>query len=192
MSGSHLVISGTGRAGTTFLVQWLDACGLDCGDLSELGYDEEGQCGLERPLRGSNIPRVVKDPWLHTYCQEVDLVETPVEALILPVRNLQDAAESRIRRELKEIFRLHGNWSPDHFGHTPGGAIYSLTVTDEMRLLAVGFHQLVRWAAKAEIEVVLLDYPRLAEDAWYLVGKMQPWLPNLLEAIDAHSKVRLR
>jgi len=55
----HLVISGTGRAGTSFLVRWLTEMGLDT-HLSRRGADAPGRakrrpvsktCSLRRPAR---------------------------------------------------------------------------------------------------------------------------------------------
>ena len=65
----HLVIAGTGRAGTSFLVRYLTELGLDTS-LSRQGeaafWDEAANAGLEEfPIVGSgaNLPYVVKSPW---------------------------------------------------------------------------------------------------------------------------------
>ena len=59
----HAVIAGTGRAGTSFLVRFLKACGLDTG-ATEMPFDARARAGLERNLLDEGAAYVVKDPWL--------------------------------------------------------------------------------------------------------------------------------
>src|SRR5271170_1882476 len=69
----HLVIAGTGRAGTSFLVRYLTELGLDTtlarnGDRA--GWDAEANAGLENMLiSDADLPYVVKSPWI---CEYVD------------------------------------------------------------------------------------------------------------------------
>ena len=68
----HVVISGTGRSGTSFLVQLLTHLGL------HTGYNEESvalpsieRAGLELDVRLSDAPYIIKSPWLCDYIGEV-------------------------------------------------------------------------------------------------------------------------
>ena len=81
----HVVIAGTGRAGTSFLVRFLNQCGLDTGSSTDT-FDERTRAGLEHNLLDKHAPYVVKDPWLFTYCEGVDLGAVTVDALLVPVR----------------------------------------------------------------------------------------------------------
>ena len=193
MSG-HIVISGTGRAGTSFLVAWLAACGLDVGEFPDGGWYAEADAGLERTVLppapdDPPLPRVVKDPWLPSYLDRVDLALTPVDVLIVPVRRLADAAASRIRLEKADIHRRVPGWPTESgvFGRVPGGVLYSYAEADVERLLAVAFHGLLRWAVENDVPTVLLDYPRLLDDPVYLCDRLAPWLPNLELAVQSHA-----
>ena len=171
------MIAGTGRAGTSFLVRFLGACGLDTGE-PELFFDARARAGLESNLLDERAPYVVKDPWLFAYCDQIDPDEVEVEALLVPIRDLTAAATSRILQE--RIAMADSYWSDlppsDVHGLVAGGAVYSLDPVDEARILAVGFHRLILWATARQIPLFLLEFPRIVTDAEYLVDTLWPWL----------------
>jgi len=175
----HAVIAGTGRAGTTFLVQFLAACGIDTGEVSHL--DERANAGLEIPLNSPNAPYIAKDPWLYTYCDTLDLTELAIDVVILPLRDLHDAAASRIIQEKSHV--IEG--LPDHFafssgyGVVSGGSIYSLETLDLERQLAVGFYKVLHWAVANDLRVILADFPRIVNNREYLLDALWPWLSTL-------------
>ena len=159
MTGS-LVIAGTGRAGTSFLVRWFEACGLDIGETS--GWHDDARAGLEQPVR-PGAPRVVKDPWFYTYCSTID--PALVDVLIVPIRDLEAAARSRVQRETAALNgAVHGN----EFGQTAGGMIHRLNVDDQARTIAVGFHTLIDWAVTQQVPLRLVSFPRIVDDETYL------------------------
>jgi predicted O-methyltransferase YrrM len=171
------VIAGTGRAGTSFLVRFMAECGLDTG---EGEWFDRARAGLEHRLDPGDTaqPYVVKDPALSTYCEGLDLDRLKIDALIVPVRDLSEAAESRVLQErlrLTDTPQLHYA-EAELTAWTTGGIYASLNVLDQARLLAVGFHRLVRWAAVNDVPLFLLDFPRMVEDREYLLGALSPWL----------------
>jgi hypothetical protein len=183
----HAVIAGTGRAGTSFLVKFLGTCGLDIG--ASAGWHETARAGLERNLVLDATSYVIKDPWLSTYCNEIDLENFHIDALIVPVRDLDDSAKSRILQE-----RIAMSSDPelligaaDVRGGAPGGVIYSLDPVDQARLLAVEFHRLIHWSTKNQLPLFLLDFPRLVQDESYLIESLWPWLSHHCSREAAHS-----
>ncbi len=61
----HILITGTGRAGTTFMVELLTHLGLDTGfnaDTVTGLKDEMGRAGLEKDIRNNDCPFIVKSP----------------------------------------------------------------------------------------------------------------------------------
>lgn len=201
MSSAHVVIAGTGRAGTSFLVRFLEACGLDTG-ASHGEWFSRARAGLEHRVSSEAAPYVLKDPWLFSYTEDIDLTHVRIDALILPVRELMAAAESRL---LQERLRIADS-APERadvqvVGQTPGGVLYSLDVVDQARVLAVGFHKVLYWAVAHDIQVLLPAFPRMVEDCDYLIDSLWPWLgahvsrPRAHEAfadIAAASNVRVR
>nr|WP_294502529.1 hypothetical protein [uncultured Rhodopila sp.] len=208
---NHLLIAGTGRAGTSFLVRYLTELGLDT-NLSRAGasaaWDERANAGLEDlPLPGGeDLPYVIKSPWTWELVHDLlERAELRFDAVIIPVRDLTEAAASRCILELQaqhERFpwmgELERTW--EHVGHTPGGMVFSTSPVDQARLLAVGFHHLLERLVKADIPLIFLAFPRLIEDPAYLFSKLRPVLPDTISVeagLAAHrataepSKVRV-
>ncbi len=199
----HLLIAGTGRAGTSFLVRYLAALGLET-HLSRAGagalWDTVANAGYEdTPLPGADdLPYVIKSPWTFQVIHEaLRSGKLQFDAVVIPMRDLTEAACSRGIIEMQAMHRtlpwmadLEQTW--DHFGHTPGGTVFSLSPVDQARLLAVGFHQLLEHLVRAEIPVVFLSFPRLIDDAPYLYCKLAPVLPrpvDIATALAAHASL---
>ena len=192
---NHLLIAGTGRAGTSFLVQYLHALGLDThlSRHADPSWSQSANAGLEDlPFLSLNedLPYVVKSPWLGGMIDQVlSQDRLVVDAVLIPVRDLRDAASSRVILELRNIFE-QANWmlsfdeTWDEWAQTPGGIIYSLDAIDQERLLAVKFARLVQALVKRDITLIFLDFPRIVEDAEYLFRKVKDFLPA---TVDAHA-----
>jgi hypothetical protein len=169
----HAVVTGTGRAGTTFLVRFLGACGLDVGSGQVF---ERARAGHEH-LLAPGAPYVVKDPTLAFYCDDIDMRGIAVDALILPVRDLMDAAESRVYQEvLHTADHPRGRWPNAATAHVVGGMIWPLEPLDQARILATIQYRIIQWAARNELPLYLLDFPRFVEDEQYLLDRLWPWL----------------
>jgi hypothetical protein len=182
----HAVIAGTGRAGTSFLVRYLSECGVDAGDLSQLGYFDEAKAGFERPLFGDDLPYLVKHPWMFEYLDKVDETDIEIDALIVPVRDIHDAAASRVLQER--------TWLTEHFpdwpmrttsGGVPGGSVYSLSIEIQAKVLALGQARLLTWAADRAVPVYLIGFPRLIDDADYLYRALSPWISRFVDKDEA-------
>jgi hypothetical protein len=200
----HIFIAGTGRSGTSFLVRYLTELGLDT-HISRRGkdahWDEAANAGFEDLAVSSSpeaLPYVVKSPWLYQHIGElIESKAVRIRVVIIPVRDLVDAATSRSLVELRAIHQaapwmatLNKTW--EHWGHTPGGAVFSLNPLDQARLLAVGFHILIETLVRADIPILFLEFPRLVEDGPYLFNKLQPWLPRAIpeeQGLAAHRRV---
>jgi hypothetical protein len=173
MNKHHLLISGTGRAGTTFLVQLLTELGLETGYSSSAdGIQRECNAGMEWPIADifkRTAPYVVKAPVLAEHINEV-LGEAgiTVDFMIIPIRELYAAAESRrtVSRQVKRRGAAGGLWLTKKPGRQEAA-------------LAMQFHHLVHALAKHDVPVIWLHFPRLVKDAEYLYNKLQPALPGI-------------
>ncbi len=185
----HAVIAGTGRAGTSFLVRFLDRCGLET-NLAASSWFPQARAGYEHALDAEGqLPYVVKDPVLFTYCTELDLSTFHIDALVVPVRDLMLAAQSRVHQERLALadnpWLRHRNIQ--YAGATPGGILYSLDVLDQAKTLAVGFHKLVHWALANELPLFLPEFPRMVEDRDYALDVLWPWLSGHCTRETAHT-----
>ncbi len=194
----HLLIAGTGRAGTSFLVRWLAAAGLKThlATHDTPVWDDDANAGLEDlPIVADwkSAPYVMKSPWLVEVID--DVLANPrivLDAVIIPVRDLTESAASRVVQELQSAHRKNPGCpaSPElrTMGHHARRRGLSLDPVDQARLLAVSFHRLVQRLVRADIPIVLLDFPRLALDAEYLFGKLRRFVPaTAAQAIEAHA-----
>ena len=194
----HLLIAGPGRSGTTLLVRVLSSLGMET-HLDVQGdddYDGVANAGLEDELGRTNAPYVVKSPFAYQLLDHVlSSGEVVLDHAIVPVRNLRDAAASRIIAELQWV-----NSSPDlaaaversgatweHRGSHAGGVTYSLEPLDQERILAVGFARLMETLVKHDVPTILLDFPRFAHDPGYLAERLQPLRPDI--SIDTIAAV---
>lgn len=167
MSRHHVVITGTGRAGTTFLVQLMTALGMPTG-FRERAADiyPHANAGMEWDIRDRHAPYVVKSPWL---CDQLDEVladhDIAIDHVLVPVRDLFSAAESR-----RTVSRASGG------GDAPGGLWDTPDPGQQEDVLTTKLYTLMYTLAKHDIPVTLLHFPRITCDADYLYGKLKPLL----------------
>jgi len=198
-----MLIAGTGRAGTSFLVKYLDALGLD----THLSHHKTPQwsasanAGLEDlPIANSSgtRPYVLKSPWIGNVLDQILADDAiAVDVALIPVRDLKAAAASRMVTEIQNIYErsawmteVDSTWR--EWGITEGGAVFSLEPLDQERILAVQFARLVQTVVAADIPHVFLDFPRIVEDGAYLYAKTKAYLPSNVTyelAMAAHRRV---
>ncbi len=167
---AKILITGTGRAGTTLLVQVLTDLGLDTGFTPDAPIDERTHAGLEQPLDDPRGPRIVKSP---TAIRRLDgLLESGrvrLEHAIIPMRDLDVAAASRVRNT-----RYGADLA------SPGGLLGTRSATRQREALALLQYELMYTLARHDVPVTLLVFPRFASDAGYLsstLSFLDPTIP---------------
>jgi hypothetical protein len=172
MQKHHLLISGTGRTGTTFLVQLLTELGLDTGFANaNEGIHQACHAGMERnteEIFNQTAPYVVKSPGLS---EQIDkILEAPgvvIDFMIVPIRDLYASAESR---------RTNARQAKNR--KAPGGLWLTKNPRKQEAALAEQFHHLVHALVKHDVPMIWLHFPRLVKDLEYLYGKLKPALPG--------------
>lgn len=168
-SPKKIIITGTGRAGTTFLVQLLTELGLDTGytpDTWHKDYFEHCNAGLEHEIEDPQSPTIVKSPELSGRLPAI-LARGTVEIshALIPIRDLDAATRSRIR--------VGGD------GRTPGGLRDTRDPIRQKSLLAENFHVLLHTLTTYEIPHTLLHFPRFATDVDYAFKKLSFLAPDV-------------
>ncbi len=165
-----VIIAGTGRAGTTLLVQILTDLGLDTGFTPDAPIDARAAAGLELPAAGANSPRIVKSPHLSRWLAGLlDEGRIEVEHVVIPIRDLDVAAASRIRM---------ARYGADL--HTWGGLFGTARATRQREALAVIEYELLYTIARHDLPLTLLEFPRFAQDwryAYDKLGFLDPAIP---------------
>lgn len=196
----HVVITGTGRAGTTFLVELLTHLGLETGfdtNAIESKKYQEARAGLEKKIKRDSCPYVVKSPHFCDYAEDVIHQDhIVIDHIFVPVRNLYAAAESRryvskiSAEKLPLAQRLKNRIRPISFA----GGLWG-TKTDEPgkqeEMLLRKMYKLMFALSDADIPVTLMRYPRITKDKKYLFRKLQPVLQDVEFAFfcETFSKV---
>lgn len=171
----RIFISGTGRAGTTFLVQLLTDLGLDTGYSRKRAAEDTGEsaegffatarAGVERDIFAADNPLIVKSPYLCDHVDDLLKAGIGISHIIIPVRNLHDAAESRrfVQRETT------GNSNGDSVA---GGLWDTSDAQSQEAVLAMKLARLIEAATRNEIPLTLLSFPRLVRDSDYTYEKL--------------------
>ncbi len=176
---SHLFIAGSGRAGTTALVELLGACGLDTGS-EDLAYFDEANAGYERYPDGQPLPRVVKSPTISTGLRSLisrGLDPSAIEAVLVPVRKNEDVAASRIANFRRHGLDAKGGLWVSFYNTVP---VYTRP-SDQRRETAEAVCQLLLTTAEHQIPVITLAFPRFVENARYAWERLRPVLDDVDE-----------
>lgn len=170
----HTIISGTGRAGTTFLVQYFTAAGVDTGyTLEEVlaKPDRVSNAGLERSLTHPDLPPIVKSPWI---ADEIAAVlregRLHIEAAIVPVRDLFAAAESRRR-----VYREAGMKGKNPLKY-PGTIWKTAEPTEQEPKLALQFYKLIEPLVAHGVPIYMLHFPEFVQSHQILYDRLKPVL----------------
>lgn len=182
----HVLITGTGRSGTTFLIELLTHLGLETGfsteDIARKKF-KIARAGLEHNLKNNNCPYIAKSPHFCDYANDVlrrdDIV---IEHIFIPVRNLEAAAESRrhvsktsvkelpLRQRIKHLIRP---------GRFPGGLWKTNQPKEQEKILLGQMYKLMLALSNTDIPVTLMHYPRITQDSQYLFRKLKPAFPDI-------------
>src|SRR3954452_23645434 len=160
MDDPKIVITGTGRAGTTLLVRILDALGLDTGIDSGklLPYMPGVRAGLECRVDEPDSPTVVKDMTLGFRMRQIlDDGKVQIAHVLIPTRRLDIAVASRIRAA--------------DYGRLPfrrGALTGTLYASEQEAVLARVQDEIVSALTEKGVPFTLLEFPRFATDATYI------------------------
>jgi glycosyltransferase involved in cell wall biosynthesis len=167
----HILIGGTGRSGTSCLVQMLTHLNFDTGfskDEVLKRVDGISKAGLERSLLHKNLPHVIKSPW---FCDEIaEAFERGLrlETVIIPFRNLFDAAESR-----RHVYRQAESLGKDPLRH-PGSIWKTATLSDQEGVLSLQFYKFMEPLVARNVPLIFLSFPRFVEDPEYFYEQLKP------------------
>jgi hypothetical protein len=185
---NHVIITGTGRCGTTFLVQLLTFLGLDTGFSEEevlSTADNVGRAGLELDIRRGNCPYVVKSPWFCDHAEEaIARPDIAIDHVLIPMRDLNAAAQSRrfvqssAAARMPFVRRIKNLINPKKVA---GGVWHtsSMRAGSQEAVLLRQIYKLVLTLSDTDVPVTLMRYPRIVKDSSYLFAKLQPILKGI-------------
>jgi hypothetical protein len=159
-----VIISGTGRSGTTFLVSLLGELGLDTGiSRANWGkkYFEHCNAGLEHNILDPRTPYILKNPALCDTLEEaLGTGRFVIDHAYVPIRELGAVAASRA---------LVGGAD----GSVPGGLWGTADPGAQRAVMAEMFHRLVHTLASHEIPHTFILFPRMVSDPAYVYRQLE-------------------
>ena len=154
-----IVITGTGRCGTSFLMHLFTALGFNTGySLDECEQHlAQSRCdgGIEHSIGTERFEKAdfVKNPeWFY----KPELLDFDIDYIIIPFRNLKNVAKSRERN--------------NGYGSFWQGA---LNAEDQMIIDAIGFYKFMEFVIEKDLKIIFLDFPRIVKDHAYLYAKLK-------------------
>lgn len=200
----HAVITGTGRSGTTMLVELMTKLGLDTGFTEEdivAKKDGVARAGLEFDIRNDDCPYIVKSPHFCHWAEDVfdNHQHIEIDHIFVPMRDVDAAAESRrhVTRDsvsqLPLLKRLRHKIKPRR--KFSGALMYTRSNKRgaQEEVLLRHLYELMLAASDTRIPVTLMRYPRIVKDSQYLYDKLQPVLNGMsFEAFDEVFKATVR
>lgn len=162
-----VLITGTGRSGTTFLIQLLTFLDLDTGyhreTYSKHVFGISGS-GMERPISAPH--KFLKSPfYIETLGQDMKdflRMNTSIQAVIMPIRDYTESAVSR--------FRL-GNGGK-------GGLWKASDVPSQENMYYKIMAEYLLSMVVYDINTIFIDYNRMVSDPVYLYTKVRQVLPH--------------
>lgn len=158
-----VIITGTGRAGTTFLVHLLTELGLETGITPKnwrKKFYPNCNAGLEHNLLDPKTPYIVKNPALcATLPEALATKRFVIDHVYIPIRELETAAASRVR-----IGGANGS--------VPGGLWGTSDPAHQRAVLAEYFHRLIHVLVSHDIPHTFIHFPRLVSDPAYLYDRL--------------------
>jgi hypothetical protein len=158
-----VIISGTGRSGTTFLVQLLGELGLDTG-ISRRNWDrkyfEHCNAGLEHDIMDKRTPYILKNPALcDTLAGALDTGRFVIDHAYIAIRDLGEVAASRA-----DVGGANGS--------VPGGLWGTSDPAAQRAVMAEMFHRLIHTLVANDIPHTFILFPRMVADPDYTYGKL--------------------
>ena len=157
---SKIVITGTGRCGTSFLMHFFTELGLNTGytleECEQHLFRSKCDGGIEHSIGTELFEKsdIVKNPlWMY----KPELLNFDIKYIIVPFRNIMDVANSRNRVRLGEY---GGFWR----GAKSRG--------QQVQIDSVAFYEFINYTVKHNLKVIFLDFPRIVNDSEYLYNKI--------------------
>ncbi len=184
----HVMITGTGRAGTTFLVELLTHLGLDTGFSIEhvkAVTNRDARAGLEHDIREEDCPYIVKSPLFCDYAEQVmRRDDIDIEHFFIPIRDIGAAAESRRHVEKTTVSNM-SLLARCRFVIKPspleGGLVHTSSSKpgQQEEILLRRLLTLLLNISDTTVPVTFMRYPRIVNDCPYVYGKLKPILQDL-------------
>lgn len=158
----RIIITGTGRAGTTFIMKLLTLLDYDTGFEKERVddyIDSFSLGGLEHDIKKYIPYRIIKSPAIMN-CFDIFVKKYEIEKIIIPIRDLKEVAKSRINVSKNSKTGLGGLWGTKEYNK-------------QQEVLEQKLLKFLVEVSKYYIPIVLISFERMFSDKEYLYRKLE-------------------
>lgn len=169
-----ILITGTGRCGTTFLIKLFSFLDFDTGynrNNYKLSISSNCNSGMEKTYKSNN--RILKNPLFIRNIEHIVKDETiSIKCVIIPLRHLKMSAQSRV----KHGYQNGGLWN----------------ASDEISQIEFYKNILTNYlfiSTKYEINTIFIDFDKMINDKIYLFNKLKNILDEKNIDLETFSAV---
>ncbi len=159
-----ILISGTGRCGTTFLILLFSLLGLDTGyNIHNFKFDISENCnsGMERLIDSPHT--ILKNPRFIEDIENIIQNQTiNIRYMIIPIRDYSKSAQSRL-----------------HYGDQNGGLWNATDYESQISFFHKIMANYMYIMTKYNIPTIFIDFDKMVNNPQYLYDKLKPILSNI-------------
>ncbi|QKF94462.1 hypothetical protein QKU48_gp1004 [Fadolivirus algeromassiliense] len=164
MNNSKIIITGTGRAGTTFLMRLFTLLKLSTGFSPETmnAYIHKNcNAGLERSNLNTSV-KIIKNPTFMTQIQTFVNQKHKIELVIVPMRDLNESAQSRVNN-----------------GKKAGGLFNATDLKSQVAYYNKALDILKTDCNKNNIPILFIEFNKMISNSEYLFNLLKPVINNI-------------
>jgi hypothetical protein len=171
-----ILITGTGRCGTTFLIKLFSFLGFDTG-YSRDNYKNYvfSNCNSGMEKNYDEKPYILKNPYFMTYIENiVKNTSIKIKTVIIPIRDLKESANSRVRNGGQNV---------------AGGLWNAVDEESQIRFYKDILSNYIYISTKYEINTIYIDFDKMTTNKTYLFDKLKSILDEKNVDLETFSKV---
>ena len=170
---SKILISGTGRAGTTFLIKIFSFLGFDTG-FNELNYNNYifKNCNAGMEFNYTSNHYILKNPTFITQIQDIIKYNINIEYMIIPIRDYNDSAKSRFKNGIR------------------AGGMIGDSIDEDSQVLYYNkiMSKYLYYMSKYDIPTIFINFEKMISDKLYLYNKLKIVLDKKNISVDNFYK----
>lgn len=152
-----ILITGTGRCGTTFLIKIFSFLRLDTGYTKEnFKNNIFTNCKSGMELTYQSKHQYLKNP---TFMIDIDKIHEMYGKdvlFVVPIRSFEESAKSRVKHK-----------------NNPGGLFHANNFHEQVAFYNKSFSKFVEKITKYDMDTIFIDFDRMVKDEKYLYDKLE-------------------
>jgi len=158
---NKIIITGTGRAGTTFLIRLFTELDFDTG--FKKGDDSNIFKNCNAGMESNELKHyITKNPKF--FSENILQINKKynLDMVYIPLRSIEEAAKSRAK-----------------IGFKPGGFIGASNIEDQIKVLKIRLGNLIADLVLNDIPYTFLVFPKFLKDPKYTYDKLMPFVKKI-------------